>query len=74
MRAIHEIRTSEPLCDDHIGAHRDVSILNGTIVNEMPVIDAETGSLESFDDEYESNKEISLIEIPNHKVWFMIER
>ncbi|XP_043271669.1 dynein axonemal assembly factor 3 [Venturia canescens] len=41
MRAIHEIRTNEPLCEDAIAAHRDSSILNGTLVTEMPDMEIE---------------------------------
>lgn len=33
MRAIHEIRTREPLCEELIAAHRDSSIYNGTLID-----------------------------------------
>jgi hypothetical protein len=71
MRAIHEIRTKEPLCDEHVGAHRDASILNGTIVCEMPDIEMENESWINNRDKHKSDKEISWMKIPNHKVRFL---
>jgi len=72
MRAIHEIRTKEPLCDEHVGAHRDASILNGTIVCEMPDIEMENESwINNHGVKHKSDKEeISWVKIPNHKVCF----
>lgn len=67
MRAIYEIRTREPLCDDYVGAHRDTSILNGVIVNEMPDIEIENESWTSIGDKSDKEK-ISWVEVPNHKV------
>ncbi|XP_029161923.1 dynein assembly factor 3, axonemal [Nylanderia fulva] len=69
MRAIHEIKAREPLCEDYVGAHRDASILNGVIINEMPDIEIENESWTNIGDK--SNKEkISWVEIPNHKIIF----
>lgn len=70
MRAIHEIRTKEPLCEDHVGAHRDASILNGIIVSQMPDIEMENESWIN-EEKYKRNKKISWEEIPNHKVRFV---
>lgn len=67
MRAIHEIRTKEPLCEDYVGAHRDASILNGIIINEMPDIETENESWTNVGDKSKLDK-ISWVEIPNHKV------
>ncbi|KYM78616.1 UPF0470 protein C19orf51 [Atta colombica] len=70
MRAIYEIRTKEPLCEDHVGAHRDVSILNGIIVSEMPDIEMENESWISTEDKSKQDKKISWMEVPNHKIIF----
>ncbi|KMQ96301.1 dynein assembly factor axonemal-like protein [Lasius niger] len=69
MRAIYEIRTREPLCEDYVGAHRDTSILNGVIVNEMPDIEIENESWTSIGDKSDKEK-ISWVEVPNHKIIF----
>lgn len=69
MRAIHEIRTKEPLCEDHVGAHRDASILNGIIISQMPDIEMENESWTEKKSEHD--KKISWMEIPNHKVRFV---
>ncbi|XP_032690746.1 dynein assembly factor 3, axonemal homolog isoform X2 [Odontomachus brunneus] len=69
MRTIYEIKTKEPLCEDYIGAHRDPSILNGTIVTEMPDIEMELESWTNANDKTDKEK-ISWIEIPNHKIIF----
>lgn len=69
MRAIHEIRTKEPLCEDYVGAHRDASILNGIIINEMPDIETENESWTNVGDKSKLDK-ISWVEIPNHKIIF----
>jgi len=72
MRAIHEIRTKEPLCEEYVGAHRDASILNGTIVCEMPDIEMENESWINNGDKHKSDKEeISWVKIPNHKACFV---
>lgn len=72
MRAIHEIRTKEPLCEDHVGAHRDPSILNGIIVNQMPDIEMENELwTEHIEKKSKQDKKISWVEIPNHKVRFV---
>lgn len=72
MRAIHEIRTKEPLCDDYVGAHRDASILNGTLVCEMPDAEMENESWIDSQNKQQSDREkISWMEIPNHKVRFV---
>jgi len=71
MRAIHEIRTKEPLCEDHVGAHRDASILNGIIVNQMPDIEIENESWINIRDKSKQHKKISWVEVPNHKVRFI---
>ncbi|KAL0132598.1 hypothetical protein PUN28_000393 [Cardiocondyla obscurior] len=68
MRAIHEIRTKEPLCEDHVGAHRDTSILNGIIASEMPDIEMENDSWTGA--KSKKDEKISWIEIPNHKIIF----
>ena len=44
MRAIFEIRNNEPMCEETFSAHRDSSILNGTIVTEMPSSEIERES------------------------------
>lgn len=67
MRIIHEIKTKESLCEDNIGAHRDPSVLNGTIVTQMPDIEMELESWTNVDHKADKEK-ISWIEIPNHKV------
>lgn len=71
MRAIHEIRMREPLCEDYVGAHRDASILNGIIISEMPDIEIENESWISIRDKSKLDEKISWIEIPNHKVRFV---
>lgn len=71
MRAIHEIRTKEPLCEDHVGAHRDASILNGIIVSQMPDIEMENELWIDTEKKSKQNKKISWVEIPNHKVCFV---
>lgn len=69
MRAIHEIRTKEPLCEEYVGAHRDASILNGTIVCEMPDVEVKS---ELWINKSKLDKEgISWMEVPNHKVYFV---
>ncbi|XP_012228949.2 dynein axonemal assembly factor 3 [Linepithema humile] len=71
MRAIHEIRTKEPLCEEYVGAHRDASILNGTIVCEMPDVEIENESWTNAENKSKLDKErISWMEVPNHKVIF----
>ncbi|XP_015436119.1 PREDICTED: dynein assembly factor 3, axonemal [Dufourea novaeangliae] len=69
MRSIHEIKTREPLCDDVIGSHRDSSILNGTLVTEMPnnQIEQEIWKRET---NKSKNDSVSWINIENHKVIF----
>lgn len=71
MRAIHEIKTKEPLCENYIGAHRDPSILNGIIVTEMPDTEIELESWINADDKTDKGK-ISWVEIPNHKVFCIL--
>ncbi|XP_033214505.1 dynein assembly factor 3, axonemal [Belonocnema kinseyi] len=44
MRAIFEIRNNEPMCEETYAAHRDTSIINGTIVIEMPSSEIERES------------------------------
>ena len=44
MRAIYEIRKKEPMCEEIFAAHRDSSLLNGTIVTEMPSSEIEQES------------------------------
>ncbi|XP_011858281.1 PREDICTED: dynein assembly factor 3, axonemal homolog isoform X2 [Vollenhovia emeryi] len=70
MRAIHEIRAKEPLCEDYVGAHRDASILNGIIVSEMPDIEMENESWTSTEEKSKRDKRISWVEVPNHKIIF----
>lgn len=71
MRVIHEIRTKEPLCEDHVGAHRDASILNGIIVSQMPDIEMENELWIDTEKKSKQDKKISWMEIPNHKVRFV---
>lgn len=71
MRAIHEVRTREPLCEDHVGAHRDASILNGIIVSQMPDIEMENESWINIEEKSKQDKKISWVEVPNHKVRFV---
>lgn len=70
MRAIHEIKTKEPLCEDHVGAHRDATILNGIIVSQMPDIEMENESWTNNRNKSKQDKKISWLEVPNHKVRF----
>lgn len=72
MRTIYEIKTKEPLCEDYIGAHRDPSILNGAIVTEMPDIEMELESWTNTNDKTDKEK-ISWTEIPNHKVFYILQ-
>lgn len=73
MRVIHEIKMKEPLCDDYVGAHRDSSILNGTIVTEMPDNQMEYESWTNTLKKSKLNKEkISWVDIPNQKVRFSV--
>jgi len=73
MRAIHEIHTKEPLCEEYVGAHRDVSILNGTIVCEIPNVEIENESWINVENKFKLDKEkISWMEISNHKVHFVL--
>lgn len=73
MRAIHEIRTKEPLCEDYVGAHRDASILNGIIITEMPDTEMENESWTKIEDKPDklAKEKITWMDIPNHKVHFM---
>ncbi|EFN76567.1 UPF0470 protein CG17669 [Harpegnathos saltator] len=72
MRTIYEIKMKKPLCENYIGAHRDPSILNGTIVTEVPNIEVEFESWTSVNNK--TNKEnISWVEIPNHKVFYILQ-
>lgn len=41
MRTVYEIRNKEPMFDEIFAAHRDLSLLTGTIVTEMPPSDVE---------------------------------
>ncbi|XP_011640069.1 dynein assembly factor 3, axonemal homolog isoform X2 [Pogonomyrmex barbatus] len=70
MRAIHEIKAKEPLCEDYVGAHRDASILNSIIVSQMPDIEMENESWIDVENKSKQNKKISWVEVPNHKIIF----
>lgn len=67
MRCIHEIKMQEPFCEDLVASHRDSSILNGTLVTEMPSNDMEQELWEKRRNKYEKNN-LSWIDIKNHKV------
>ncbi|XP_034184399.2 dynein axonemal assembly factor 3 isoform X1 [Osmia lignaria lignaria] len=69
MRCIHEIKTQEPFCEDLVASHRDSSILNGTLVTEMPSNDMEQELWERRRNKYKKNN-LSWIDIKNHKVIF----
>ena len=68
MRAIHEIRTNEPLCDDAVAAHRDPSILNGTIVTEMPDVEIEQESWTLGNKTRIDKEEITWVDLTEAKV------
>lgn len=68
MRAIHETRTKEPLCETYVGAHRDASILNGIIVSDTPDIEMEYESWTDTDKSKLKKEKISWVDIPRHKV------
>ncbi|XP_053996440.1 dynein axonemal assembly factor 3 [Hylaeus anthracinus] len=69
MRSIHEIRTKEPLCDELIASHRDSSILNGTLMIEMPSNAMEQESWKRERNKYRKD-DIPWIDIKNQKVIF----
>lgn len=68
MRAIHEIRTREPLCEELIAAHRDSSIYNGTLITQMPDTEMEQESWKR--DRSKRRTDIPWSNIDNHKVYF----
>lgn len=70
MRAIHEIKMKEPLCKIYVGAHRDASILNGTIISDMPDIEMECESWTNSNKSKLNKEKISWVDIPRHKVIF----
>lgn len=67
MRFIHEIRRKEPLCEDRIASHRDSSILNGTLVTEMPNNEMEQELWKRKRNKY-GKDDLSWVDIENHKV------
>ncbi|XP_076171764.1 dynein axonemal assembly factor 3 isoform X2 [Ptiloglossa arizonensis] len=69
MRFIHEIRRKEPLCEDRIASHRDSSILNGTLVTEMPNNEMEQELWKRKRNKY-GKDDLSWVDIENHKVIF----
>nr|XP_012150865.1 PREDICTED: dynein assembly factor 3, axonemal homolog isoform X2 [Megachile rotundata] len=69
MRSMHEIRTQEPFCEDLVASHRDSSILNGTLVSEMPSNEMEQELWKKKINKYKGNN-LSWIDIKNHKVIF----
>lgn len=66
MKCIYEIITQKSICEETIAAHRDSSILNGTLVIETPNKEMEQELWEKGKNKYKSN--ISWINIKNHKV------
>lgn len=66
LRAIYEIRTKEPLCDEFVGAHRDSTILNGIIVTEMPENEMERETWNTA----KRKEQICWTDVENHKVIF----
>ncbi|XP_046735894.1 dynein axonemal assembly factor 3 [Diprion similis] len=70
MRAIHETRCNEPMCEDVVAAHRDPSLLNAVIITEIPNNDIEQETW-STGDEYDRRKrKIVWKNIPDFKVIF----
>ncbi|XP_076238838.1 dynein axonemal assembly factor 3 isoform X2 [Calliopsis andreniformis] len=69
MRAIHEIKAREPLCEELIASHRDPSILNGVLITEMPDSEMEQESWKKERNKRKANN-IPWINIENHKVIF----
>ncbi|XP_076683056.1 dynein axonemal assembly factor 3 isoform X2 [Andrena cerasifolii] len=69
MRVIHEIKTKEPLCEELIASHRDPSILNGTLITQMPDNEMEQESWKRERSKHKRN-DMPWINIEEHKVVF----
>lgn len=67
MRVIHEIKTKEPLCEELIASHRDPSILNGTLITQMPDNEMEQESWKRERNKHKRN-DMPWINIEDHKV------
>ncbi|XP_020708141.2 dynein axonemal assembly factor 3 [Athalia rosae] len=70
MRAIHEIRTKEPMCDEAAAAHRDPSLLNAIIVTEIPDIEIEQEKWSADDFVKHRREQINWIDVPDFQVIF----
>lgn len=72
MRSIYEIRNKEPMFEELCSAHRDSSILNGTIVTEMPSSEMEQESWTK--DKFRIEKfDLDWIAIPEIEVRFTFQ-
>ncbi|XP_043589918.1 dynein axonemal assembly factor 3 isoform X3 [Bombus pyrosoma] len=69
MKHMYEIRTGGSICQELIASHRDSSILNGTLVIEIPNKEMEQESWEKEKNKYKWN-DISWINVKNHKIIF----
>ncbi|XP_066601851.1 dynein axonemal assembly factor 3 homolog [Prorops nasuta] len=74
MRAIHEAKLKEPLCDEFFAAHRDTSVINGIIVTDMPdaEIECEKWSMSDNKTLRQRKENISWTCISNTKVLFYL--
>ncbi|KOX74641.1 Dynein assembly factor 3, axonemal [Melipona quadrifasciata] len=68
MKCIYEIMNQKSMCEEIIAAHRDSSILNGTLVIETPNKEIEQELWKKSKNKYKSN--ISWINVKNHKIIF----
>lgn len=72
MRAIYEVRNNEPMCENIFAAHRDTSIINGTIVIEMPSSEIERESWTG--DKFIREKiDLNWVDIPEIEVRFFFK-
>ncbi|XP_076759970.1 dynein axonemal assembly factor 3 [Xylocopa sonorina] len=69
IRSIYAIRTREPISEDLIASHRDSSILNGTLITEMPNKGMEHETWPTKKQKCEGNR-TSWIDVKNHKIIF----
>ncbi|XP_017756805.1 PREDICTED: dynein assembly factor 3, axonemal [Eufriesea mexicana] len=68
IQSLYKIRTQKPICEKFIASHRDPSILNGTLVIEMPNKEMEQESWKTKGNKYKNS--LSWINIQNHKIIF----
>ncbi|XP_051174568.1 dynein axonemal assembly factor 3 isoform X3 [Leptopilina boulardi] len=81
MRSIYEIREKAPMCEEIFSAHRDSTILTGTIVTEMPSNEIEQESwsndkfkIETINLEWIAIPEIEIIFHPIEKLNRFMEK